>query len=148
MELLEKSIFINAPKEKVFDILINDSTYREWTSAFCEGSYYEIESWEVWQKIVFKSNTPGWLISKVSHFDKPNQLWFSHQGWINSDGWEDYNSPNVLPWKNSREIYTLSDVDGGTKLDILQDIPDHEECWSFWEMWDRALEKVKEIAQR
>ncbi|MEX2593834.1 MAG: hypothetical protein WD426_13755 [Anditalea sp.] len=30
---------INAPKEKVWDTMLKDETYREWTSAFTEGSH-------------------------------------------------------------------------------------------------------------
>ena len=30
---------INAPKEKVWKVLWDDSSYRKWTSVFMEGSY-------------------------------------------------------------------------------------------------------------
>ena len=44
METLNFSININAPKEKVRKVLWDDSSYREWTSAFSEGSYAETDN--------------------------------------------------------------------------------------------------------
>ena len=42
MEKLHFSISIKAPKEKVWDTMLNDVTYRQWTSVFNPpGSYYE-----------------------------------------------------------------------------------------------------------
>ncbi len=36
MEKLEFAILINAPRERVWDAMLQDGTYREWTSAFHE----------------------------------------------------------------------------------------------------------------
>jgi len=38
MERINFSISIDAPKEKVWNVLWNDSSYRKWTSVFAEGS--------------------------------------------------------------------------------------------------------------
>lgn len=40
-EKLKYSITINAPKEKVWHTMLDDKTYREWTTEFNPGSYYE-----------------------------------------------------------------------------------------------------------
>lgn len=45
MTTLEFKIEINAPKEKVWDILWNDATYKQWTSVFCEGNYV-VSDWK------------------------------------------------------------------------------------------------------
>ena len=39
MEKLHFSVNINASKEKVWQTLWDDTTYRKWTSAFSETSY-------------------------------------------------------------------------------------------------------------
>jgi len=39
METIEFKIEINAPKQKVWEVLWNDATYRKWTNVFCEGTY-------------------------------------------------------------------------------------------------------------
>ena len=48
------SIFINAPKEKIWSVLLDDKTYRKWTSVFMEGSYAE-GNWQQGSKILFMS---------------------------------------------------------------------------------------------
>ena len=54
MTTLEFKIEINAPKEKVWDILWNDATYKQWTSVFCEGNYV-VSDWKEGSKIHFLS---------------------------------------------------------------------------------------------
>jgi uncharacterized protein YndB with AHSA1/START domain len=41
MEQLSYEIEINAEPEKVWSVLWGDITYRQWTTAFTEGSFYE-----------------------------------------------------------------------------------------------------------
>ena len=41
MQKLHFSIVINAPKEKVWHTMLDDTTYREWTAAFNPGSHYK-----------------------------------------------------------------------------------------------------------
>lgn len=57
MEKLHFSTNINAPREKVWDTLWNDNSYRKWTSAFMEGSYAETDNWKEGSKVLFLS--PG-----------------------------------------------------------------------------------------
>lgn len=52
MEKLHFSVQIKAPKEKVWDTMLDDETYRKWTTAFSPGSYYE-GSWDEGSKILF-----------------------------------------------------------------------------------------------
>ena len=46
MEKMNFSIDINAPKEKVWNVLWDDDSYRKWTSAFAEGSYAKTDNWK------------------------------------------------------------------------------------------------------
>jgi ligand-binding SRPBCC domain-containing protein len=41
MEKLNYSITIDAPKEKVWNTMLEKNTYTDWTSAFAEGSTYK-----------------------------------------------------------------------------------------------------------
>lgn len=52
MEKIELKTFIKAPREKVWDIMLSNATYREWTSAFNPGSYFS-GSWEQGSQILF-----------------------------------------------------------------------------------------------
>lgn len=46
MEKLNFSIKINAPREKVYKMMLEDESYRKWTEAFYPGSYAETD----WKK--------------------------------------------------------------------------------------------------
>ncbi|MEX0968196.1 MAG: hypothetical protein WD077_13225 [Bacteroidia bacterium] len=45
LQTIRKSIGINAPKEKVWNVLLQDETYRIWTSAF-EPTSYAVTDWK------------------------------------------------------------------------------------------------------
>ena len=50
MERKEFTIDINAPREKVWDVLWQDDSYRKWTSVFSEGSHAETD-WKKGSKV-------------------------------------------------------------------------------------------------
>ena len=52
MEKVTFNIAIDAPREKVWETLWNDSSYREWTSVFSEGSKVETD-WQIGGKVLF-----------------------------------------------------------------------------------------------
>ena len=52
MQNLKFSIFINAPREKVWNAMLGDATYREWTKPFNETSYFEGD-WSEGSKMLF-----------------------------------------------------------------------------------------------
>lgn len=52
MVQLKFSIQINAPKEKVWRTMLEDATYRQWTSAFGEGSSF-VGDWNEGSKFSF-----------------------------------------------------------------------------------------------
>jgi len=46
MQMLHFLIHIHTPKEKVWHTMLDDKTYRKWTTVFSEGSHYK-ESWRM-----------------------------------------------------------------------------------------------------
>src|SRR5688572_17172115 len=52
MQRLTFSTTINAPKEKIWKTMLDDASYRQWTSAFHEGSY-AVTDWKVGSKALF-----------------------------------------------------------------------------------------------
>lgn len=52
MPKLHFSILINTPREKVWEVMFDDKTYREWTSVFMPGSHF-VGSWEKGSSIKF-----------------------------------------------------------------------------------------------
>ena len=52
MQTINFSVTINASSKKVWQVLWSDPTYRQWTSAFQDGSY-AISDWKKGSKIKF-----------------------------------------------------------------------------------------------
>jgi hypothetical protein len=136
---------INAPREKVWDILWDDATYRQWTSAFSEGSRAETD-WKKGSKVLFLDGTGQGMAATIAD-NKPNEFMsIKHLGMV-KDGVEDYDSPEVKAWAGALENYTLKTVNGKTELIIDMDITE-EYAEMFAQMWPKALDKVKELAEK
>jgi hypothetical protein len=146
MEKLHFKTLINAPREKVWHVLLDDATYREWTSAFMEGSR-AITDWKKGSKAIFTDgNGMGGMVSRIEE-NIPNEfLSIEHLGEL-KDGVEDTTSEKVQQWAGAHENYTLKDVEGKTELLIDCDMAD-DYVDMFKDIWPKALAKVKEIAER
>ena len=149
MKKIHFEIFIKAPKKKVWDTMLEDATYRQWTNVFSPGSYFK-GSWEEGSKILFLGPNPegggeGGMVSRI----KENRLYefmsIEHLG-IVKDGVEDTESEEAKKWAPAYENYTFSEKDGGTILSVDMDI-DEKHKSMFEEMWPKALEKLKELAE-
>ena len=146
MEKLNFSIGINAPREKVWDVLWDDSSYREWTSVFSEGSYAETDNWKEGSKVRFLGANGEGMSSLVA-VNRPNEFMsFKHVGMINN-GVEDNESDEVKKWAGATENYTLDGANGTTTLKVELDItPEHKEY--FDKTWPKALDKVKTLSEQ
>lgn len=145
------TIDISAPKQKVWEVMLADPTYREWTEAFHEGSYYE-GSWEKGSKILFLAPDDGKLSGMVSRIVEniPYQyISIEHLGEV-IDGVEDTTSERVQLWAGAHENYTFNEANGVTTLDIDLEAPEENKEMTdmFEQMWPKALDKLKEIAER
>jgi hypothetical protein len=146
MEKLNFSASIKAPREKVWDVLWNDKSYREWTSAFMEGSYAKTDNWKEGSKVLFLDPAGSGMVSKVVS-NKPNQyMSFEHLGEV-KEGKEDTESDKVKSWAGAKENYTLTDEKDGTRLVIDMDITENFKDY-FLKTWPIALEKIKELAEK
>ena len=149
MEKIHLTTFINAPREKVWDVMLSDATYRDWTSVFCPGSYY-VGTWEEGSEMRFLGPSmtgegEGGLVSRVAENRKPEFISIEHLGAI-KDGVEERSSETMGAWAGAHENYTFIDKDGGTELTIDMDSL-AEEKPSMEEMWQKALARIKELAE-
>jgi hypothetical protein len=149
MDKLHFSIVIKAPKEKVWDTMLDDATYRLWTTSFSEGSYYKGD-WSKGSKIIFLGPNPetgkeGGMVSRIAE-NKPYEfISIEHLGMIN-DGVEDTTSEEVKKWTPAFENYTFKEVNG--KTTVLVDMDINEEYKEMFEgMWPNALQKLKELCE-
>ena len=148
MEKLKYSIVINSPKQKVWNIMLEDKTYRIWTEEFSPGSHY-IGNWDQGSKILFLGpSNDGKLAGMVSRI-KENKfhkyISIEHLGEV-YDGVEDTTSDRVKVWAGALENYTFNNKDGKTELVVDLDI--NEEFKEMFEgMWPKALQKLKSLCE-
>lgn len=135
---------INAPVEKVWKIMLEDATYRQWTTPFGQ-SYYE-GSWDKGSTIKFLGAEGSGMIAVIAE-NKPYEfLSIEHRGFI-MNGVEDTESPKVKAWVPAHENYTfVRHNNGTTEVQIDLDTPtEYEEM--FEEAWPKALEKLKALCE-
>lgn len=148
MENNHYSITIGAPKQKVWETMLNDATYREWTAVFnpSGGSYYEGD-WSQGSDIRFlgadEGGTVSGMISKIKESRPYEFVSIQHIGEIIKG------EEKIYPGQSQGfENYTFNEVEGGTEVVVeLIDLP-YEYKEMFDDMWPKALEKLKELAER
>jgi len=139
---LEKNIL--APAEKVWNTMLEDETYRQWTRAFTEGSHYK-GSWEEGAKILFLDPDNNGMVSTIAE-NRPHEfISIKHIG-IVKDGEEDTESDEAKKWAPAYENYTFEEKDGKTTLSVDMDIEEEYEAM-FKEMWPNALGKLKQLTE-
>lgn len=144
METIHFSTSINAPKEKVWSVLWDKTSYPKWTKVFIEGSD-AVTDWEEGSKVLFVSAAGDGMVSRIET-KRPNEFMrFEHLGVVKNNI-EDTDSEEVKRWAGAMESYTLKEENGKTQLmvdmDVTEEYKDH-----FLNIWPKALEEVKILSE-
>jgi len=143
MKTIEKSILIEAHKEKVWNVLLEDELNREWFSEFSAGSHAETD-WIEGHKVVFSDDSKRGIIGKIEAKQPYEYLSIAYDG-LYDNGEEDFDSEEAQKVKGTFERYYLSEENGHTRLKIESDMPEeHFEYMS--KAWDKALEKIESLS--
>lgn len=144
MQRLHFSITIAASPATVWDVMLTPDTYKDWTSAFMEGSYYE-GSWEQGAQIRFLAPSGSGMLAEIAENRPYEYISIRHLGIINN-GVEDRDSDDVKSWTPAYENYRFATADGGTRLDIEMDVlPAYAEMMS--DLWPKALARLKDLCE-
>jgi hypothetical protein len=144
MEKKQFKILINAPREKVWEKLWNDASYREWTSVFAEGSSAETD-WNEGSRVLFGDGKGNGMVSRIASKKTNEVMSFEHLGML-KDGVEDLSSDEVKQWSGAKENYYLRQENGKTELVVEIDLAEDFTAY-FEEKFPVALKKVKELAE-
>jgi len=144
MKKIQFSTEINAPKEKVWNVLWDDATYRKWVSVFSEGSK-AVSDWKEGSKIHFTNENNDGMYSLIDKRVDNEIMNFKHIGYV-KNGIELPLDSTTENWSESTENYTLSETNGITTLTVEMAImPEYQDY--FNEKFPLALNKVKELAE-
>jgi L-rhamnose mutarotase len=145
MTRLTYSTTIDAPKDLVWRTMLEDETYRKWTSAFQEGSY-AVTDWKPGSKALFLAPGGSGMVSRVAEH-RPNEfLSLEHVGVV-KDGVEDTTSDEGKQWAGARENYTIRENDGRATLTVEMDTADDYKKY-FEDTWPKALAALKDLSER
>ncbi|MEK7103064.1 MAG: SRPBCC domain-containing protein [Patescibacteria group bacterium] len=148
-EQLHFQIEINAPVKKVWDTMLEQETYKQWTAAFDPTSYYE-GSWEKGSKMKFLGGSGdgmNGMIAEIAENVPHKFLSIKHLGML-KDGVEDTTSEEVKQWTPAFENYTFTEKGEQTLLEIDLEMNLTPEYKAMFEgMWPKALLKLKEMCE-
>lgn len=149
MEKLHFNVNIKAPASKVFHAVTDKTLYREWTAEFNPTSTFE-GSWDKGAKIWFvgisKEGKREGMVAKIVENIPNKQISIKHIGLLDDDK-EITEGPAIESWANAMEEYFLEEKNGGTTFEVAIDC--NEDFKGYFEKtWPKALNKLKEVAER
>lgn len=147
MQHLHFSTVINASKQKVWETMLDDATYREWTSAFSPGGYYE-GKWETGSDISFlgpDKDGPSGMVGKVKEVRPYDFVSVQYSGEMMNGQERIYTAEEQ--GSGLFENYTFNERDGATEVLIDLDILD-QYADMMNDMWPKGLVKLKEVVER
>jgi hypothetical protein len=148
MKKLRYAAKINAPVGDVWTTMLSDSTYRKWTSAFNQGSYFQGD-WAKGSEIRFlgpdDEGSLGGMIAVVEENRPGEFISLRYVGQI-VNGADDTTSDEAKKFIGTHENYSFSEDAGVTTVDVVLDSED-DFAAMFDEAWPVALAKLKEITE-
>ncbi|WP_213813679.1 SRPBCC domain-containing protein [Glaciihabitans sp. dw_435] len=148
MKTLHFSIDIAAPVNIVWSTMLDDETYRVWTGAFHEGSRFDGD-WNVGSTIRFvgpnDDGTESGLIATVVE-NRPHEfVSLEYAGQVDR-GADDLMSDFARSIAGTHENYSFSESGGTTTLTVDLET-DEDYAGMFEDMWPKALDKLKDVAE-
>ncbi|MES2649830.1 MAG: SRPBCC domain-containing protein [Bacteroidota bacterium] len=146
MKKLTYRSLINAPKEKVWDLMLSHGSYETWSGAGWEGSTYDGQ-WKEGENIRFISPSGEGTLVHITELKPADFLKAEHIAILQKGGAEDRTSDLAKTWIGSKENYFFTGINGTTELVVeIEADPAWEKM--FADGWPAALNKLKEICEK
>jgi hypothetical protein len=143
MKKIQFSIEIHSTKERVWDTLWQDETFRQWASII-DPETYMVGDLKEGNEIQFISSASGYGVTSLVEKLIANEfLLLRHR----ADTKEGGKRERENQWTGGEESYSLAEKDGITTLTVAFDIPPELEE-EFNVSYPKALEQVKVLAER
>jgi len=136
------SIEIKAPRERVWNTLWEDKTFRDWANIVDEGTYMVGEIKEG-NEVQFISSVSGYGVTSLIENLALNEFVSFRQMADTKDSGE---REREKEWTGGTESYSLAENEGVTTLTVDIDVPPGQEE-TFKVRFPKALERVKILAE-
>ena len=150
MAELNYTITINAPKEKVWHVMLDPESYKAWTSVFQPGSYYEgsLDKGSEIKFVAEDDNGLSGLYGRIAENIQYEYLSIEYLGEI-VNGQVDTTGDEARTWIGAHENYNFTEVDGKTTVDVslIGEKVGDEMAMMFDGMWPKALHTLKELCE-
>ena len=103
MKQLTFTATIKAPRELVWNTMLDPASYREWTKPFMDGSYYE-GSWDEGATIRFLSPSGEGMVATIVRNEPHTFISIRHLGFV-ANGRDDTTSEAATSWAPAHENY-------------------------------------------
>lgn len=141
MKPVQFSIDINAGRERIWDVLWQDASLRQWTGIIDPGTYMVGELAQG-NEVQFLSEG-GYGVTSLVEKIIPNELLLLRH----SNDTQDFGSQDrQKQWAGGAEIYTLTDKNGVTELTVAFDVPLELEA-EFNKSYPKALACIKSLSE-
>lgn len=164
MKTLHFSTRIDAPADIVWETMLDDATYRQWTRAFGQGSHF-VGTWLPGSEIRFlgdggdgteiensesensesDDDQMGGLVGVIREHRPHEFVSIEYRGMI-VDGIEDTTSEAARRFIGAHENYAFAEASGVTTVSVHVDV-DEAFAAMFAEQWPRALQRLAELAE-
>lgn len=144
MKQLQFTTLIEAAPGQVWETLLGPVTYRIWTAAFTEGSYFE-GTWAKGERMRFLAPGGNGMVSEIAELRPQEFLSIKHLGEI-KNGVEDTESEAVRSWTPCFENYTLTPAGAATELRVDMDMAEAFEEYMAG-TWPKALSLLKALCE-
>lgn len=142
MKEIQFQIEIHASKDKVWDTLWRDETFRNWASVI-DPETYMVGELKEGSEVQFISAQGGYGVTSLVEKLIPDEfLLLRHQADTQDNGERE----REKEWTGGTESYTLTEVAGVTTLTVAFDIPSTQKEY-FESTYPKALARIKELAE-
>ncbi len=142
MQKQQFSTKIAAPRERVWSILWEDKTFRDWANNIDEGMYM-VGELKQGNSVQFCSISGYGVTSLVEKLAVNEFVSFRHMADTQDHGEQE----REKEWTDGTESYSLAENDGVTTLTVNIDVPPGQEE-TFKNIFPKALERVKILAEK
>lgn len=142
MKEMQFVVEIDANKEKVWDTLWQDGTFREWAGIIDPGTYM-VGDLKEGNEVQYISADNGYGVTSLVEKLVVNEfLLLRHQADTQDTG----KQLREEEWTGGTESYSLAEKSGVTTLTVAFDVPSELEEY-FKDAYPKALERVKTLAE-